>query len=119
MKTKSSPEIGFLRLRDVIGDKDKPGIIPVSRSSRAEGIAKGRYPRPVKLGERMSAWRIDELNRQWLYLADQYWYLGTWADNPLVGGSPSGHYAIPPGATILFVTFQLLTVIFGDGPVDY
>jgi len=39
MKTKIYPEIGFLRLRDVIGGKDNPGIIPVSRSSRAEGIA--------------------------------------------------------------------------------
>jgi len=33
MKTKTLPEIGFLRLRDVIGGKDNPGIIPVSRSS--------------------------------------------------------------------------------------
>ena len=33
MKTKKIPEIGFLRLRDVIGYKDNPGIIPVSRSS--------------------------------------------------------------------------------------
>ena len=33
MKTKTYPEIGFLRLRDVIGDKNNPGIILVSRSS--------------------------------------------------------------------------------------
>ena len=31
MKTKTYPEIGFLRLRDVIGGKYNPGIIPVSR----------------------------------------------------------------------------------------
>jgi hypothetical protein len=41
MKTKTYPEIGFLRLRDVIGGEDNPGIIPVSRSSRTEGIAEG------------------------------------------------------------------------------
>jgi hypothetical protein len=41
MKTKTYPEIGFLRLRDVIGDKDNPGIIPVSRSSWYKGIAEG------------------------------------------------------------------------------
>jgi len=71
MKTKTYPEIGFLRLRDVIGDKDNPGIIPVSRSSWYKGIAEGRYPKPVKLGERASAWKvednrklIDELNQQ-------------------------------------------------------
>jgi len=33
MKTKTYTEIGFPRLRDVIGGKDNPGIIPVSRSS--------------------------------------------------------------------------------------
>jgi hypothetical protein len=48
MKTKKIPEIGFLRLRDVIGGKDNPGIIPVRRSSRAEGIAEGRYPKMTR-----------------------------------------------------------------------
>ena len=55
MKIKTYPEIGFLRLRDVIGDGSNPGIIPVSRSSRYKGIAEGRYPKPVKLGERASS----------------------------------------------------------------
>jgi predicted DNA-binding transcriptional regulator AlpA len=63
MKTKTFPEIGFLRLRDVIGGEDNPGVIPVSRSSRAEGMAKGRYPKPLKLGERTSAWRVEDIRR--------------------------------------------------------
>jgi prophage regulatory protein len=63
MKTKTYPEIGFLRLRDVIGYKDNPGIIPVSRSSWYKGIAEGRYPKPVKLGERMTAWRVEDIRR--------------------------------------------------------
>jgi prophage regulatory protein len=63
MKTKTYPEFGFLRLRDVIGDKGNPGIIPVSRSSRVEGVAEGRYPKPVKLGERMSAWRVEDIRK--------------------------------------------------------
>jgi prophage regulatory protein len=63
MKTKTYPEIGFLRLRDVIGDKDNPGIIPVSRSSWYKGIAEGRYPKPVKLGERTSVWRVEDIRR--------------------------------------------------------
>jgi len=45
------PEIGFLRLCDIIGDKDNPGIIPVSRSSWYKGIEEGRYPKPVNLTE--------------------------------------------------------------------
>lgn len=63
MKTKTYPEIGFLRLRDVIGGKNNPGIIPVSRSSWYKGIEEGRYPKPVKLGERMSAWRVEDIRR--------------------------------------------------------
>jgi len=63
MKTKTYPEIGFLRLRDVIGDKNNPGIIPVSRSSWYKGIAEGRYPKPVKLGERASAWRVEDIRK--------------------------------------------------------
>ena len=63
MKTKTYPEIGFLRLRDIFGDKNNPGIIPVSRSSWYKGIAEGRYPKPVKLGERISAWRIKDIRK--------------------------------------------------------
>jgi predicted DNA-binding transcriptional regulator AlpA len=63
MKTKTYPEIGFLRLRDVIGGKANSGIIPVSRSSWYKGIAEGRYPEPVKLGERASAWRVEDIRR--------------------------------------------------------
>ena len=63
MKTKTFPEIGFLRLRDVIGGKGNPGIIPVSRSSWYKGIAEGRYPKPVKLSERTSAWKIEDIRK--------------------------------------------------------
>ena len=58
MKTKTYPEIGFLLLRDVTGDRDNPGITPVSRSSWAEGFAEEEYPGPVKLSARTSAWKI-------------------------------------------------------------
>ena len=63
MKTKTYPEIGFLRLPDIIGDRENPGIFPVSRSSWYKGIAEGRYPKPVKIGERTSAWRVEEIRK--------------------------------------------------------
>ena len=52
-----------MRLRDVIGDKKNTGIIPVSRSSWYKGIAEGHYPKPVKRGERMSAWPVEDIRR--------------------------------------------------------
>jgi len=63
MQTKTYPEIGYLRLRDIIGDKSNPGIIPVSRSSWYKGIEEGRYPKPVKLSVRTSAWKIEDIRK--------------------------------------------------------
>jgi prophage regulatory protein len=49
---------GFVRLRDIIGPF---GLIPISRSSWYAGIKEGRFPKPVKLGPRISAWRVEEI----------------------------------------------------------
>lgn len=49
------PETGFIRLPVVLS------IIPVSKSTFYEGIKKGIYPAPVKLSERTSAWRVEEI----------------------------------------------------------
>jgi predicted DNA-binding transcriptional regulator AlpA len=46
----------LLRLSDVLK------IIPVCRASWYVGIAKGRFPRPVKLG-RTSVWRAEEIRQ--------------------------------------------------------
>jgi hypothetical protein len=59
------PETGFLRLPQIIGDRrtdpPTPAIIPVSKSTWWQGIKQGRYPRPVKLGERCTAWRVEDI----------------------------------------------------------
>jgi prophage regulatory protein len=59
------PETGFVRLPQIIGNpKAHPPIppwIPVSKSTWWDGIKKGRYPAPVKLGPRISAWRVEEV----------------------------------------------------------
>lgn len=59
------PESGFLRLRQIIGDpKAKPpiiGVFPISRSSWYAGMASGEYPRPVILGKRTVAWRVEDI----------------------------------------------------------
>jgi hypothetical protein len=57
------PETGFLRLCQIVGDKktNTPPIIPVSRSSWLNGVKSGKYPKPVKLGERTTAWKVDDI----------------------------------------------------------
>lgn len=57
------PETGLLRLSQILGDKKKgiPPIIPISKSSWWAGVKTGRYPQPVKLSDRCTCWRVDEI----------------------------------------------------------
>jgi prophage regulatory protein len=59
------PETGFVRLPSIIGDTkaDPPiiPIIPVSKSTWWAGVKSGRYPRPIKLGPRITAWRVSDI----------------------------------------------------------
>jgi len=61
------PETGYLRLPQIVGkaatdtSQAIPAIIPVSKSTWWAGIRTGRYPKPVKLGERITAWRVEDI----------------------------------------------------------
>ena len=49
------PLTGFLRLPQVLE------IIPVAKSSWWRGVKEGRYPKPVKLSPRTTAWRAEDI----------------------------------------------------------
>ncbi len=49
------PATGFLREKQVLG------FFPVSRSNWWNGVKEGRYPQPVKLGPRTTAWRVEDI----------------------------------------------------------
>ena len=59
------PETGYLRLAQIIGnpkaDPPIPALIPVSKSTWWEGVKSGRFPAPVKLGPRITAWRVEDI----------------------------------------------------------
>jgi len=59
------PEIGFLRLSQIIGNPKAeppiPAVIPISRSSWWAGCKSGRYPKPIRLGSRTTAWRVEDI----------------------------------------------------------
>jgi predicted DNA-binding transcriptional regulator AlpA len=52
------PSTGFLRLPSIIAPN---GPIPVSKSTWWAGIKDGRFPKPVKLGPRITAWRVEDI----------------------------------------------------------
>ena len=49
------PPTGFLRLVQVLS------IVPLSKTTWFEGVRAGRYPKPVKIGLRASAWRAEDI----------------------------------------------------------
>lgn len=60
------PETGYLRLKQIIGDRKSippvPALIPVGKSTWWAGVKSGRYPQPVRgLGERITAWRVEDI----------------------------------------------------------
>lgn len=54
------PETGFVRLRAILAPN---GPIPVSKSTWWLGIKDGRFPKPVKLGSRITVWRAEDIRR--------------------------------------------------------
>lgn len=57
------PETGFLRLRQIIGDRKRgvPGLIPIGPTNWWAGVKSGKYPKPLKLGPKTTVWRISDI----------------------------------------------------------
>lgn len=51
------PETGFVRLAQVLT------VIPIGKTSWWAGVKTGRFPKPVKLSPRCTAWRVEDINR--------------------------------------------------------
>ena len=49
------PETGLLRVNQILR------FIPVSRSSWWDGVKTGRFPKPFKLGERTTVWKVADI----------------------------------------------------------
>ena len=54
----SLPETGFVRIRSILAPL---GPIPVSKSSWWAGVRTGRFPAPVKLDPRTTAWSTEDI----------------------------------------------------------
>ena len=49
------PAVGYVRLPQILE------IFPISKSAWWEGCRGGIFPKPVKLGPRTSAWRVEDI----------------------------------------------------------
>jgi predicted DNA-binding transcriptional regulator AlpA len=73
MEQRTIPETGFLRLPQVLN------LIPIGKSCWWQGVKSGRYPKPVKLSARCTAWKAEDIHALINKLADQ----GTVPESPL------------------------------------
>nr|WP_027458710.1 AlpA family phage regulatory protein [Dechloromonas agitata] len=55
LNTALIPLEGYARLPQVLA------VIPVSKSAWWAGIRLGKFPAPVKLGPRTTAWRVEDI----------------------------------------------------------
>lgn len=49
------PDTGFVRLPQILA------VFPIGRSSWWAGVASGKYPASVRLSNRTSAWRVEDI----------------------------------------------------------
>ena len=65
--TNKLPETGYLRIWQIIGDKKAnppiPPLIPVSAATLWNKVRSKEYPQPVKLGPRITAWRVSDIKK--------------------------------------------------------
>lgn len=60
----SFPKVGYVRLPQILS------VFPISKSAWWAGIRAGKFPKQIKLGEKTSVWK-----------AEQIWALFTQSDN--------------------------------------
>jgi len=59
------PQTGFMRLSDVLK------VIPIGKTTWWDGIKTGRFPKPIKLGKRTTAWKAEDIRSLIDALANQ------------------------------------------------
>ncbi len=52
----------FLRIKQIIGTRENPGPVPVSKSTWYAGVKDGRFPKPIKLGPRTTVWDEEDID---------------------------------------------------------
>jgi prophage regulatory protein len=61
----SLPSTGFIRQAKLLGDPKAdppiPAIIPAGASTLWRWVNAGTFPKPVKLSERVTAWRVADV----------------------------------------------------------
>ena len=56
---------GFYRIWQIVGNSKAnppiPPLLPIGKSTWWQGVKSGKFPQPVKLGARTTAWRVSDI----------------------------------------------------------
>lgn len=50
-----------IRISEIASTKNKSGKLPVSHATIWRWVKEGRFPKPFKLGERITVWNIEDI----------------------------------------------------------
>lgn len=50
-----------IRISEIASSKDKSGKLPVSQATIWRWVKEGRFPKPFKLGERITVWNLEDI----------------------------------------------------------
>lgn len=59
------PETGFIREAQLVTTTSKMGPLPFSKSTLWRMVNEGKFPKPIKLGARVTAWRCEDVH-EWI-----------------------------------------------------
>ena len=51
------PETAFVRLPTILK------LLPISKSTWLSGVKSGYFPKPVRLGKKITAWRVEDIRK--------------------------------------------------------
>jgi predicted DNA-binding transcriptional regulator AlpA len=55
MKYQNNPQPRYLREKDLLK------VIPISKSTLWRKVARGAFPKPIKLSEKITVWRTEDI----------------------------------------------------------
>jgi prophage regulatory protein len=56
-------KVHYYRLKDIIGDGQRPGLLPISKTTWWDGVRSGRFPKSWKpFGGRITCWKAEDIH---------------------------------------------------------
>ncbi len=65
------PAEGFVRVRSIITEKGRVGVLPLGRTRWYSGVKSGEFPRGVLIAPRVRAWPVEQIRELLARMGEQ------------------------------------------------